>query len=82
MKRHRHRVGWRDVRFEKLRHGALGLISVLAAGCIAVAGCAVSRPDGVDLNPITSLRFNAGSDFLGPAMRECVSIPIMGYRWG
>jgi hypothetical protein len=44
---------------------------MLAAGCIAIAGCAAaSRPDGVDLNPITSLRFNAGPDFLARIQRQ------------
>jgi len=53
------------------RHGTFGLISVLAAGCIAIGGCAAaSRPDGVDLTPITSLRLNAGSDFLAGIQRQ------------
>jgi len=41
----------------------LGFVSLLLAVCLASSGCS-SKPDGVDVRPITSLRLNAAPDFL------------------
>lgn len=47
----------------------VGVMSLVVAVFLAIRACP-SKPDGVDLKPITSLRFTAGPDFLGGIQRQ------------
>lgn len=57
------------VRSGPLHHLRLGLVSLAVAVCIASPGCS-RKPDGIDVKPITALRFTAGPDFLGRIQRQ------------
>lgn len=47
----------------------IGVVSLAAAAFLASRACP-SKPEGVDLKPITSLRFTAGPDFLDRIRRQ------------
>ena len=47
----------------------LAAVSLVVVVCLAIPGCS-SKPDGVDLRPITSLQFTAGPDFLDRIQRQ------------
>jgi hypothetical protein len=59
----------RGFRSGLLHHHRLGIVSLVVAVCLASPGCS-SKPDGVDVKPITSLRFTAGPDFLEGIQRH------------
>jgi len=52
-----------SVHSEPLNRQFLGFVSLLLAVCLASSGCS-SKPDAVDVRAITSLRLNAGPNFL------------------
>jgi hypothetical protein len=62
------RVFQRIFRFPLYRH-RVGVVSLIVAVCLAIRACP-SKPDGVDLKPITSLRFTAGPEFLDGIQRQ------------
>jgi hypothetical protein len=47
----------------------VGVVSLMVAVCLATLACP-SKPDGVDIKPITSLRLTAGPDFLEAIQRH------------
>ena len=55
--------------FRSLFRHRVGLASLAVAVFLASRACP-SKPDGVDLKPITSLRFTAGPDFLDGLQRQ------------
>jgi hypothetical protein len=58
-----------SVRFEAVQRYRLGVVSLVVALSLASSGCS-SKPDDVDLRPITSLQFTADSDFLDRIQRQ------------
>jgi hypothetical protein len=58
-----------SVRSEPLHHHLLGVVGLVVAVCLASSGCS-SKPDAVDVSPITSLQLTAGSDFLNRVQRQ------------
>jgi hypothetical protein len=66
---HNQHAFWSTVRSGLLRHRRLGIVSVTIALFLVMFACS-SRPDGVDVKPITSLQFTAGPDFLARVQRQ------------
>lgn len=62
----RRHASLRRVRFEPFHHHLLGLA---VAVCLASSGCS-SKPDAVDVKPITSLQLTAGPDFLNRIQKQ------------
>ena len=60
---------WSTVRSGLLRHRSLSIVSVAIALFLVMFACQ-SRPDGVDVKPITSPEFTAGPDFLARVQRQ------------
>src|SRR5690349_20986085 len=56
-------------RSEPLHQHLLSVVGLSVAVCLAGSGCS-SKPDGVDVRPITSLQLTAGPDFLDRIQRQ------------